>query len=406
MRKTIALLGSLDTKGVEYAFVRKCLHDLGHATMLIDVGVLDPPTVEPDITRRQIAAAADCDLDSLVAGKDRGQAVAMMSKGAEKLVPELYAAGRFSAMLALGGSGGTCVACAAMRALPLGVPKVMISTVAGGDVSGYVGVSDIVMFPSIVDVSGVNRISREVFTRAAAAISAMAEATVTGGEDKPLIAASMFGNTTICVDAAKRILEDAGYEVLVFHATGTGGRTMENLIQSGRIVGVLDVTTTEWADELVGGALSAGPLRLEAAARRGVPALVTPACLDMVNFWAPDTVPEQFRERKFYPHNPNVTLMRTTPEECRQLGTILAGKLNLSQGPVAVMLPLKGWSVIDAPDGPFWWPEADQALHKALKENLRSDIPVLEIDANVNDPEFSSRAAGTLLDLIRQTRDN
>ena len=406
MRKTIALLGSLDTKGVEYAFVRQCLHDLGHATMLIDVGVLDPPTVEPDITRRQIAAAADCDLDSLVAGKDRGQAVAMMSKGAEKLVPELYAAGRFDAILALGGSGGTCVACAAMRALPLGVPKVMISTVAGGDVSGYVGVSDIVMIPSIVDVSGVNRISREVFTRAAAAISAMAEATVTGGEDKPLIAASMFGNTTICVDAAKRILEDAGYEVLVFHATGTGGRTMENLIQSGRIVGVLDVTTTEWADELVGGVLSAGPLRLEAAARRGVPALVTPACLDMVNFWAPDTVPEQFRERKFYPHNPNVTLMRTTPEECRQLGTILAGKLNLSQGPVAVMLPLKGWSVIDAPDGPFWWPEADQALHKALKENLRSDIPVMEIDANVNDPEFSRRAAETLLDLIRQTRDN
>ena len=207
----------------------------------------------------------------------------------------------------------------------------------------------------------------------------------------------------MCVDAAKSILEQAGYEVLVFHATGTGGRTMESLIAAGRIAGVLDITTTEWADQLVGGVLAAGPERLEAAARHGVPAVVTPGCLDMVNFWAPETVPDKFRQRKFYPHNPNVTLMRTTPEECRQLGGSWRRRLNLSTGPVAVLLPLQGWSMIDAPGGPFWWPEADDALHQTLKQRLRGDVRVIELNVNVNDPRFSRCAAETLLELISTT---
>jgi uncharacterized protein (UPF0261 family) len=257
-----------------------------------------------------------------------------------------------------------------------------------------------VMIPSIVDVSGINRISREVFSRAAGAVCGMVETRVPPGDDRPLIAASMFGNTTVCVEFAKRILEEAGYEVLVFHATGTGGRTMESLIESGRISGVLDITTTEWADELIGGVLAAGPHRLEAAARCGVPAVVTPACLDMVNFWAPETVPQQFRDRRFYQHNPNITLMRTTPDECARLGTILAEKLNLSTGPVRVLLPLKGWSMIDAPDGPFWWPEANAALHAALKQTLRADIQLVELNANVNDPPFARCAAESLLSLL------
>jgi uncharacterized protein (UPF0261 family) len=276
----------------------------------------------------------------------------------------------------------------------------MVSTVAGTDVSGYVGVKDIVMIPSIVDVSGINRISREVFARAAGAICGMLETEVPPGEDRPLVAASMFGNTTRCVEAAKAIIEQAGYEVLVFHATGTGGRTMESLIEAGLIAGVLDLTTTEWADELVGGVLAAGPARLEASARNGVPAVVAPGCLDMVNFWAPPTVPAKFQGRKFYPHNPNITLMRTTPEECRQLGEILAEKLNLSSGAVTVLLPLGGWSMIDAPGGPFWWPEANQALTHALKAHLRPDIPLIEMDCNVNDPEFARCAAETLLTAI------
>jgi uncharacterized protein (UPF0261 family) len=399
---TIALLGALDTKGAEYAFVRQCIEQHGHSVLLIDVGVLDRPMVTPDVTRAEVAAAADADLDTMVADRDRGRAVANMSRGAAKLVPRLYAEARFDAILAMGGSGGTSVACAAMRALPLGVPKIMVSTVAGGDVSGYVGVSDIVMIPSIVDVAGINRISREVFSRAAGAICGMVEARIQPGDDRPLIAASMFGNTTACVDRAKRILEQAGYEVLVFHATGTGGRTMESLIAAGRIAGVLDITTTEWADQLVGGVLAAGPERLEAAARHGVPAVVAPGCLDMVNFWAPETVPERFRQRTFYPHNANVTLMRTTPDECRQLGSILAEKLNLSTGPVTVLLPLQGWSMIDAPGEPFWWPEADHALRESLQEKLRPDVRVVELNVNVNDPRFARCAAESLLELLRR----
>jgi uncharacterized protein (UPF0261 family) len=313
----------------------------------------------------------------------------------------LYGDGVLDAVLGLGGGAGTAVATAAMRALPLGVPKVMVSTLAGGDVRGFVGVSDIVMVPAVVDVSGINRISRQVFTRAAAMVSAMVGVAAEGGDDRPTIAASMFGNTTTCVERASGALERAGYEVLVFHATGTGGQTMEELIGAGFIAGVLDVTTTEWADELVGGVLAAGPTRLDAAARRGTPAVVAPGCLDMVNFWAPETVPERFRGRRFYQHNPNVTLMRTTPEENRELGRILAEKVNASIGPVAVYLPLRGVSVISASRGPFVWPEADDALFDAIRTHLRTDIPMYEIDAAINDPMFADAMAEGLLTMLK-----
>jgi len=401
MPKTVALLGALDTKGAEYGFVKRCIEARGLRTLVIDVGVLGAPGIEPDISRRQVARAGGAEIDRLAADKDRGAAMAAMTRGAAALVPQLFEKGAFDAILALGGGGGTSVACAAMRALPLGVPKVMVSTVAGTDVSGYVGVKDIIMVPSIVDIAGLNRLSREIFARAAAAVCAMVEAEVSPGDDRPLVAASMFGNTTPCVETARAVLEEAGYEVLVFHATGTGGRTMENLVAEGRIAGVLDVTTTEWADELVGGVLSAGPTRLEAAARAGVPAVVVPGCLDMVNFWAPETVPERFRGRKFYQHNPNITLMRTTPEECRRLGAVVAEKLNLSTGPASVLIPLRGLSMIDAEGGPFWDPEADRALFDALKENLREDIPVIELEMNINDPQFARRCAEELLGNIR-----
>jgi uncharacterized protein (UPF0261 family) len=401
MPKTIALLGALDTKGAEYGFVKQCLEARGLQTLLIDVGVLEPPVIRPDITRETVAEAGGAALGELVAKKNRGAAVAAMSRGAAALLPALYAQKRFDGVLALGGTGGTSVACGAMRALPLGVPKVMVSTVASGDVSGYVGVKDIVMIPSIVDVSGINKISREVFARAAGAIAGMVEAVVPEGQDKPLVVASMFGNTTPSVERAKKIIEAAGYEVLVFHCTGTGGKTMESLIEAGLVSGVLDITTTEWADELVGGVFTAGPTRLEAAARHGVPAIVTPGCLDMVNFWAPATIPEKFKDRKFYPHNPNVTLMRTTPEENRRLGEIIARKLNLSTAPVTVLIPLHGVSMIDNEGNPFYWPEANQALFESLKQNLRKDIPVVEMDCVINDPAFAKACAETLLASMR-----
>jgi uncharacterized protein (UPF0261 family) len=408
MNKVIALLGSLDTKGAEYKFVKECIERQGHRTFVIDVGIIEPPHFAPDIPRDEVARAGGADISGLANKKDRSEAVAAMSRGAAALLPKLHAEGRFDAVIALGGTGGTSVACAAMRNLPLGVPKVMVSTVAGGDVSGYVGIKDIVMIPSIVDVAGLNRISREVFARAAAIVCAMAETRVPEGQDKPVIVASMFGNTTPAVNHAKELLDKQGYETLVFHCTGSGGRTMESLVQAGMVTGVLDITTTEWADELVGGVLTAGPTRLEAAARGGVPAIVVPGCLDMVNFWAPETVPAKFKDRKFYQHNPNVTLMRTNVEENSRLGMILAEKINLSTGPVTVLLPLRGLSMIDSAGGAFWWPEADQTLFRALKENLRSDIPVVELDCVINDPIFAETCVKHLLENIalKQSKHN
>ncbi|MBI5802054.1 MAG: Tm-1-like ATP-binding domain-containing protein [Verrucomicrobia bacterium] len=394
---TIAVLGTMDTKGEEHAFVANLIRQRGHRVLVIDTGTLDAPKLQPDITRQEIASAAAADLNALVAKMDRGEAVAAMSHGAPIVLASLVAEKRIDGVISLGGGGGTAISTAAMRALPVGFPKVMVSTLASGNTAQYVGVKDIVMFPAVVDVAGINRISRQILTRAAGAICGMVESVPTPGEDKPIIVASMFGNTTDCVQASKRILEDAGYEVLVFHATGTGGRAMESLIESGLVAGVLDITTTEWADELVGGVLGAGPTRCEAAARHGVPAIVAPGCLDMVNFGARETVPAKHADRIFYQHNPQVTLMRTSPEECADLGRILAEKVNLSTAPVTVLLPRKAISVISAPGQKFHDPIADRILFTTLKTYLRKDIELVELDCNINAPEFAKACAEKLL---------
>lgn len=398
----IAVFGALDTKGVETGYLRDEVERRGHRAVVIDIGVLGAAAFEPDIGRREVARAGGVTLEALVEAGDRGRAVAAMAAGAVAVARRLAVDRRLDAVLGVGGGAGTSVATAAMRALPLGVPKVMISTMAGGDVSGFVDISDVIMVPAIVDLSGLNRVSRGVFVRAAAAACAMAEAQVPANDppDRPLVAASMFGNTTECVEAARTIFENAGYEVLVFHATGTGGRTMEHLIDAGYVAGVFDVTTTEWADELVGGVLGAGPHRLEAAARRGVPVVVAPGCLDMVNFWARETVPPVFDGRRFYQHTPNVTLMRTTPDECATLGRILASKLNLSNGPVAVYLPTGGISVISAPGGPFHWPEADAALFEAIRSHVRPGTQVHDLDVAINDRACAEAMARGLLRLM------
>jgi uncharacterized protein (UPF0261 family) len=393
----IAVLGTMDTKGEEHAFVAALIRARGHKTLVIDVGILDAPKLTPDVTRDEVARAAGADLASLTARRDRGECVAAMAKGAPAVLAKLAAEKKIDGVISLGGGGGTAIATAAMRALPIGFPKLMVSTLASGNTSQYVDVKDITMMPSIVDVAGLNRISRQILTRAAGAICGMVESVPRPGDDKPVIVASQFGNTTSCVTHARELLEKEGYEVLVFHATGVGGRTMESLVEAGLVSGVLDVTTTEWADELVGGILGAGPKRLEAAAKHAVPAVVTPGCLDMVNFGAPESVPAKFQGRRFYQHNPQVTLMRTTPEECRRLGEILAEKLNASTAPVTVLLPLKGISVISAAGQPFHDPEADAALFGALKSKLRKDIPVLELDCNINDPLFAEACARELL---------
>jgi uncharacterized protein (UPF0261 family) len=399
----IAVLGTLDTKGVEHGFVAEQIRQRGHNPILIDVGTGGPPQVPPDITREWVAQCAGIDLSEVLAQNDRGIAVAAMSKAAPAILSQLHSENRIDAVISLGGGGGTAIATAGMRALPLGFPKLMVSTLASGNTAQYVGVKDVLMMPSIVDVAGLNRISREILSRAAGAICGMAEAApVASRSDRPIIAASMFGNTTDCVQHAKGVLETAGYEVLVFHATGTGGRTMESLIESGMVAGVLDVTTTEWADELVGGVLGAGPHRLEAAAKRGVPAVVCPGCLDMVNFHAPETVPSKFRGRTFYHHNPQVTLMRTNAEESKTLGTVLAQKINLSCGPVRVLLPLEAISIISAPGQPFHDPAADQALFDSLKSGLRTDIPLKELPLPINSPLFAQACAEALLAAIAE----
>ncbi len=399
---TIAVLGTFDTKGDEHGYVADLIRRRGHQTLLIDVGTLDTPRLTPDIPRAEVAAAVGADLDGVVARRDRGEAVALMARGAPEVLLRLQREGRIDAVISLGGGGGTAICTAAMRALPLGFPKLMVSTLASGNTAPYVGVTDIVMMPSVVDVAGLNRISRRLLAQAAGAVCGMVEARVPdGAADRPVIVASQFGNTTPCVTEARRLLEEAGNEVLVFAATGNGGRTMESIIGSGLVAGVLDVTTTEWADQLVGGVLAAGPTRCEAAARHGVPAILTPGCLDMVNFGEPASVPDRFRDRRFYHHNPQVTLMRTTPEECRELGRILAEKCNLSTAPVTVLLPLRGISVISAPGQPFHDPEADAALFRAWKAGLRPDIPVVEVDANINDPAFAAACVRALLDNVR-----
>jgi uncharacterized protein (UPF0261 family) len=401
---TIAILGTMDTKGEEHAFVAKQIETRGHGVLIIDVGGLAEPKVRPHVTREEVAREGGLDLPSLVAKKDRGEMVAAMSKAAPIVLDRLAREKRIDGVISLGGGGGTAIATAAMRVLPIGFPKLMVSTLASGNTAHYVGVKDIVMFPSIVDVAGLNRISRQILTRAAGAICGMVEAVPGALEDKPIIVASQFGNTTACVDHARKILEAAGYEVLVFHATGVGGRTMESLIESGMVAGVLDITTTEWADEYVGGFLTAGPTRLEAAARQGIPAIIVPGCLDMVNFYGPDSVPAKFQGRNFYQHNPQVTLMRTTPQECEQIGKIIASKLNESKGPVTVLLPLKAISVISAPGQKFHDPVADSALFQALRSNLRPDIEVVTLDCAINDPAFAETCAQSLLKNITSTR--
>jgi uncharacterized protein (UPF0261 family) len=401
MNKPIVLAGALDTKGVEFLFVRDLLSAQGLQTILVDFGVLGDPPYEPDISSDEVARAGGMSLEALRERGDKALAMRTMAEGLAVVVAELYESGRLGGILGMAGGGGTAIATSAMRELPTGVPKLMVSTLAAGDVAAYVGTRDITMMPSVVDVAGLNSISRRIYANAAGAIAGMVSGTLPeAAEEKPLITASMFGNTTRCVDHARRILEGRGYEVLVFHATGTGGRTMEALIADGYITANLDLTTTELADEVCGGVLSAGPDRLTAAARAGIPTVLAPGCVDMVNFRGLDTVPERYRGRRLYEWNPNVTLMRTNAEENRMIGEKIAEAANSSAGPVAILLPLKGVSQLDSPGGEFWDPPADASCFEAIKGNLSPGVGVIELENNINDPEFAERAVEVLLGLM------
>ncbi len=403
---TIMMVGAFDTKGVEYAFLRTQILARGHEVVAVNTGVMgECEAFAADVDASAVATAAGTSLESLRAAGDRGAAMKAMGAGAAKVAAQGYAEGRFDGIVGMGGSGGSSVVTAAMRALPVGVPKVCVSTVAAGDTTAYVGSKDVVLIPSVVDVAGVNRISRVIFTRAAGAICGMVEAEpAPAADDKPIVVASMFGNTTECVNACSEALAARGYEVLVFHATGTGGRAMESLIDEGLVDAVLDITTTEWADEVCGGVFSAGPARLSAAGRAGLPQLVVPGCVDMANFGGMDTVPQRYKDgmRLFYEWNPAVTLMRTNAEENVQMGRIFAEKLNAATGPVAVLIPLRGVSILDGDGALFCDREADRAFGDALKARLDEGILVREVDYNINDPAFAAAATALLLELIAE----
>jgi uncharacterized protein (UPF0261 family) len=404
----VALVGTLDTKGAEYHWMADRLSDLGVDVVVVDTGIRAPSAFTDDVSvgRERVAEAAGTDIDTLVDGNDRGAAVSAMGEGAAVVLADLATRGELDGVLALGGSGGSSIAARAVRDLPIGLPKLIVSTMASGDVSPYVGASDVTMMYSVVDIAGINRLSRSVLGNAAGAIAGMArehagrrgEATA---DERPLVGASMFGVTTPAVDAARERLDELGYETLVFHATGSGGRALEALARSGMLAGVLDITTTELADDLVGGVLSAGPDRLEAVGREGIPQVVSLGALDMVNFGPRDTVPERFEGRNLYVHNPTVTLMRTTREEMAELGRRIARKLNGATGPTVLYVPLRGVSAIDVDDAPFRDAEADEALFAALREDLdTAKVELHEVDADVNDPTFARAMADRLHALI------
>ena len=397
MAKTVGIVGTLDTKGIEFQFIKERIEASGTSTCVVNTGSLGEPHFEPDVSADDVAEAGGTSLQALQDGGDRGVAVAAMAEGAAKIIAELQSDGKVDGVISLGGSAGTTIGTTAMRAVPVGVPKIMVSTLASGDTSPYVDTKDISMMYSVVDIAGINSLSRQILANAAGAIVGMVNAEVPAAEDKPLIGATMFGVTTPCVTKARELLEDAGYEVLVFHATGAGGRAMEDLVKGGFIVGVLDATTTELADELVGGVLSAGPDRLEAAGDLGVPQVVAPGALDMVNFGPPDTVPEQFKDRTFYQHNPTVTLMRTTVGENAELGKIMGQKLSQAKGPTTVIIPKQGVSAIDQEGQPFYSAEAEAAWIENLKANLGDNVTLIEMDNHINDDTFAEKLVETLL---------
>ncbi|MBX3441209.1 MAG: Tm-1-like ATP-binding domain-containing protein [Planctomyces sp.] len=407
---TVLLIGTLDTKGAEVGFVRDRLQESGVPTLVMDVGILGPPTIPADISRERVFSAAGVSLSELQAERDRGRAVSAAAEGARTIAAQLHAERAITGVFGLGGSGGTIIATSAMRALPIGVPRIMVSTLASGQTRPYVGERDIVLWPSVVDVAGINRISRTVLTNAALAMAGMVTLPRPAPvPDRPIITATMFGVTTPCVEQARKPLEEQGNEVLVFHATGAGGRTMEALIADGLVSGVLDITTTELADELAGGVLSAGPERLTAAGKLGVPQVISVGALDMVNFGPmqsgglPEGAAESYRGRNFYQHNAAVTLMRTTPDENARFGEEIGRKATAAKGPTAILLPLRGVSAIDAPGQPFHDPEADAVLFQAIRLHCNHNVDLIELDLHINDPEFAAAAAGKLLELLQSS---
>lgn len=411
-RPTVALVGTLDTKGEEYAFALDVLHGLGLNTIMIDTGALGPPSFRPEVSAAEVARAAGSDLDQLRRA-DRAQALVAMGRGARLVLESLFSAGRLRGALALGGSGNTEIAGTAFRGLPIGFPKLILTTMMGGDLRGLLGETDIVLAQSLTDIAGLNRISRVMISNASAALAGMVASPPPPAqvEGRPTIVASMVGLTSVAVTAARRRLEELGYEVVVFHMTGLGGNAMESLIDAGGIAGVLDLTTSELADELGGGICASGPQRLTTASRRRVPQVVAPGGLDMVNFGAAGTVPARYKDRPQHVHTAQVTLVRTDAAMCADLGRLMVDRLSGDpkddEGPrdyrPVLLLPSGGFSAIDRPGQPFYDPVADEALRAAVR--ARADpgrVRVLEVDGELDSRDLGVLGADLLHQLVSQ----
>ena len=401
----VALVGTLDTKGDEYTYLRDRIREAGVSSLLIDAGVLGRPGVTPDITRQAVAEAAGRRVADLAAAGDRAMALGVMGHGVGEILAELVESGRCSGVLAAGGSGGTSVAVRAFSRLPFGLPKMIVSTQVASAGGALAGGSDLLLLSSVADIAGLNRLTRRVLSNAAAAIAGAVRAAPVPAGDRSLAFATMLGLTTRGVTGARARLQEAGHEVVTFHATGEGGRTMERLIGPMGVSAMLDLTTVEIADEVVGGTKPAGDDRLRTAGRLGVPQVVSTGGTDMVRFGPRDTVPEHFGNRVFHVHNDLVTLMRTSPEECRVIGRVIGARLAEAMGPAVLMVPLRGSSAIAVDGGPFHDPAADAALAEGLRESLAgSDAEVVRLDTHINDPAFSQAAAARLL-AISERRD-
>jgi uncharacterized protein (UPF0261 family) len=401
----VILIGTLDTKGLEYDYIRTCLQEAGASVLLIDIGVLGEPRAIPDISASEVAEAAGATLQSLRHSREgsetRSVALATMGRGCVRVVENLRARGLCDAVLAAAGSGGASVLAPVFQALPLGVPKLLVTTM-GGYLESLSKTRDITLMQSVTDIAGLNRISRQVLRNAAFAAAGMATSGEVAQLEQPLVAVTMFGVTTPGVLQVERRLRDAGFETIIFHAVGSGGRAMEEMIGAGLIDGVIDYTISELTDELLGGIFSAGPNRLEAAGRTGIPQIIVPGAIEVLNFGPRATVPTRFDapERRLIVHNENVTAVRTNGSEAESLGRIVAGKANLAKGPVVVMVPLAGFdSYQQRPDGPWIDTEADARFLSALRESLDPRIELLEIEGNVNDKTFADAVAARFCEL-------
>ena len=404
LKKIILCIGTLDTKGPELQYIKQLIErKRGYDALVMDIGSLGLAPFTADITAEEVAKAAGSTIQKVRALKEAGPAAKIMTIGAIRIVKDLYRSGKFHGAISIGGGMGSGVASAVMRELPIGIPKFMLSSqkIVQAGIRNYVRTKDIVIMPSVADIAGFNRLTRDALRKSVGAIIGMMETAESEVSEKPFVFMTMTGLSTGCGLKVKSFLEDKGFEVAVFHTIGVGGETFEELVKSYQVIGVIELGLNEIGNELFGGLASAGPNRLEAAGEKGIPQIITPGCIDIINFLTPETLPDRYKDRPLCFHNPQATLPRLNAEESRLIGETMSKKLNRAAGPVRVLIPMRGFSSLDCQGNIFYDPVADRAFIDSLKSSLKETIEVREIDAHINDDEFAKVVANEFMDIIR-----